>query len=151
MYALVYISKANQPFEPSTLHALADQANRRNRLSSITGFLTYKRGQFLQYLEGEKKAVDNLMNTIQNDPRHTVVKIINLPDQPQRYLSEWHMRYLSVSDLGAVSLDDLLVDTLNKLDTDIYSKEKVLEILRRILVRFSRYFEDKPTSFFPPL
>mgnify|MGYP001106916574 CR=1 FL=1 len=151
MYALVYISEADQLFEPSTLQALADNANRRNRLLSITGFLTYKEGQFLQYLEGGEKAVNDLMNTIQNDPRHTVIKVIKIPGQPQRYLNGWHMRYLSGLDLKSVSLDDLLAGTLNKLDSKIYSEEKVLQLVQRILIRFSRYFEDNPQAFFPPL
>ncbi|WKN41716.1 BLUF domain-containing protein [Tunicatimonas pelagia] len=151
MYALVYISEANQSFSMAELRTLAKRANWRNKLLSITGFLTYKDGQFLQYLEGEEKTVISLMNTIRQDSRHTVVKLIELPDQPQQYLVNWHMRYLSGPDLRTVNLEDLLADTLKKLDSGIYSQEKILQLVHSILSKFSRYFADNPLVFSPPL
>ncbi|MEM8968883.1 MAG: BLUF domain-containing protein, partial [Bacteroidota bacterium] len=42
---------------------------------SITGFLSYYDDQFLQYIEGEKKALDELMGFITTDVRHTILEV----------------------------------------------------------------------------
>ncbi|MEM8968881.1 MAG: BLUF domain-containing protein [Bacteroidota bacterium] len=144
MDSLIYVSQATKDFDKQSIHKLASQAYLRNKKLLVTGFLNYYDGHFIQYLEGEKDPLSNLMNNIKADSRHTDLKIIYLPFKPERRFTTWHMRYLLLQEGATIGLGDLLADALLKIDDAAYSKAKVIGVIHRILDRLSNYYADFP-------
>lgn len=143
IYRLMYISRAVDPFSSDQLQALQQQSMIDNQRINVTGLLCYFQAQFIQYLEGSRQDVKDLMSKIANDPRHEVVKIIDLPTGDLRYFADWNMRYFSPNDIESVFPnfvaymieffeDDQVLDTnlttvlVNNLKL-MYRKQKALE------------------------
>ncbi|MCW2478005.1 diguanylate phosphodiesterase [Candidatus Symbiopectobacterium sp. NZEC135] len=67
---LIYRSRASRIFDPSLLDALVAQSQARNMTLQLTGILIFDGSHFLQILEGDPEAVNQVYDTICNDPRH---------------------------------------------------------------------------------
>lgn len=93
MKARIYLSRSTSPLDVTTLRALADRSDERNRSASITGFLTHRNGVFTQYIEGPQTALDSLWSRLESDPRHTIERSADLV-LSQRRFSEWGMHLL---------------------------------------------------------
>jgi hypothetical protein len=85
MVSLVYISSAVQLFSPAALLALLEQSRVNNARVEVTGMLLYKEGSFIQLIEGEDCAVEDLFRIISLDPRH-------------RHFADWSMGYSNLKD-----------------------------------------------------
>lgn len=55
-------------------------SDRNNRRDHVSGLLAFHNGRFLQVLEGARADLDRLMRRLQDDSRHTNIRI--LVDQP---------------------------------------------------------------------
>lgn len=123
MFAVIYYSEATRSFSEEELYRLAQKASSNNEQLFVSGFLQYKKGHFLQYLEGEEAVVCTLMDTIKQDGRHTVTRILQLPDIERRRFKTWHMRYWTFNEFTQIELADLLEEVLLELDGQIYEEE----------------------------
>lgn len=113
MFALIYFSRAKEPFSEDQLATLAEKARHKNQQLSVTGLLNYHRGHFFQYLEGDEAEVRALMDTIQQDSRHTVGGIKYLPTFLSRRFEDWmFVRYVPPETVGYIDLVGLLRDTV---------------------------------------
>ncbi len=68
LYSLVYASTAASAFDDADLEALLRQARERNDARGISGLLLYRRGRFVQFLEGPEDEVRYTKSG--TDPRH---------------------------------------------------------------------------------
>ena len=104
IYQLVYSSVAVTPFTGAELLELLQKARTRNTQVGITGLLLYRRGEFMQLLEGEEKTVLSLYGLICKDPKHH--RIVTLLSSPAtgRVFPAWSMGFqnLEGTDLGSV-------------------------------------------------
>ncbi|MBO1902716.1 BLUF domain-containing protein [Leucobacter weissii] len=91
--SLVYSSQAVSRFEEEDLRELLRRARAHNESAGITGILLYKTDQFIQFLEGPPAEVDALLSRIQNDPRHTNVRILIDDLVAERRFEDWTMGY----------------------------------------------------------
>ena len=99
MLNLVYSSTATSEFSRDDLAVLLQQARANNSRSGITGLLLYKRGLFMQALEGEETAVRALYAKIRVDPRHkNVVTLADIPVAQARF-TDWAMGFENLDDL----------------------------------------------------
>lgn len=98
MYRLVYLSAAKTLFSKAELLDLLVKAREKNRRLGLTGLLLYKNGDFLQLLEGEKKAVEELFATIEADPRHTGTTVVIAEECPARLFADWSMGFRDLGD-----------------------------------------------------
>lgn len=79
----------------------------------ISGILIYLDGTFLQVIEGEGHAVDEIFEKISNDSRHIGVTKLLDEEIPSREFDVWEMSFRAINkeDLKAyedfVDLDDL--------------------------------------------
>ncbi|UII28332.1 BLUF domain-containing protein [Fulvivirga maritima] len=142
VFSLIYKSKATQNFSPDQLFELSNKANARNEELMISGFLQFKNGDFLQYLEGEKTAVMSLMNDITQDNRHEVQSIIYLPELTERFFANWHMRYITPNEFNYLSLTDLLHDLLMQIDKIDQSPEEIENRALRLINRVAIHYND---------
>ncbi len=80
------------------LIALLQQCLKNNVNNGVTGLLLYGNETFLQALEGDEKAVDDLVEKIKKDPRHINIQFLHRRTIERRQYSEWSMGFKRVSD-----------------------------------------------------
>lgn len=90
---IVYSSETPEPLGGDAVRALLDHARRKNTEWGVTGLLCYDHNQFLQIIEGEMDVIMDLFHSIQNDPRHTNLKILHEGDIEARAFTDWKMAY----------------------------------------------------------
>ena len=114
-FSLTYSSQALTDFDDESLLELADNSAARNEPLGITGYLYYRDGHFIQYLEGEQKAVEELMARIASDPRHTILSEVPLPPQPSAIFPHWYMRFLgsNLPQKQAATIEDELLSLIH--------------------------------------
>lgn len=98
MISSIYISQAVGEPSEDDLFDLLEQSRRNNVKKGLTGMLMYGGGTYLQCLEGEPAVVDELLKTIDADPRHTAVKILRRATIASRQFSDWSMGFEHVTE-----------------------------------------------------
>ena len=102
MLNIVYSSTATKEFSRRELAGLLAHARAKNTEWGITGLLLYKRGIFMQALEGEEAMVRSMYATIRSDPRHhQIVTLVDIPVAQPRF-PDWSMGF---EDMNDVELD----------------------------------------------
>ena len=107
MIQITYISHATEPMTAEQLIALLQQCLKNNVSNSVTGMLLYGNETFLQALEGDEKAVDDLVEKIKKDPRHTNIQFLHRRTIERRQYSEWSMGFKRVSDSELQQIEGL--------------------------------------------
>ena len=94
VYSLLYVSKSLlAPAEAEVeLACILNGSCARNAGLDVTGALISVGGHFAQLLEGPQQAVELLMRSIEDDPRHMRVKIVRTAHEPRRFAG-WSMVY----------------------------------------------------------
>jgi hypothetical protein len=124
LLSLVYASAATAEFTAVDLEALLRHSRTSNQADGVTGMLLYRRGRFLQLLEGPADAVRAKMTEIRRDPRHENVRVLLEEDVPARQFPEWTMGYATEDALEQVDVPgyrttfddlDMIPDTGNEL------------------------------------
>lgn len=98
LYHIVYVSSASQLFSQQELLDLLEKAREKNHRLGITGLLLYRDGDFIQMLEGDKAAVENLYATINSDTRHSQTTILLEEPADHRLFNDWSMGFRDLSD-----------------------------------------------------
>jgi hypothetical protein len=127
-YSLAYESQASVPLTEPDLLDLLGRSRAKNARLGVTGILLYRRGTFLQVLEGPRAEVDELYATIARDSRHDEVSTVLVEDRRERRFPDWTMGFADVDgDLGDV---DGFNDVLSSMQgPDGQESEKFLELL----------------------
>ena len=90
---LIYISDATIQFSDEELHELLEKARRNNHTLGITGLMIYAGGKFFQVLEGDPEQVQNLMEKIEQDPRHNKIVVMSTDLGVKRHFGQWAMGF----------------------------------------------------------
>jgi methanogenic corrinoid protein MtbC1 len=77
---------------PGELRDLTTVAQQRNGRESITGLMLYDNSRFFQWLEGPPDSVGRVMGSIQNDPRHCNLEVLNVQSVQGRQFAGWNMK-----------------------------------------------------------
>ena len=96
VYQLIYRSKARPTMKREQITQIIEVAIAFNRQAGITGCLVYDRGYFLQLLEGEEEAVDQLYKKIKKDKRHSEAEILSTGYTKNRIFESWNMGYVEL-------------------------------------------------------
>lgn len=115
MYHILYLSSAVQAMSVDALQYLLDTSRRNNRRDGITGVLLYLDGNFLQYIEGPRQAMDSLFANIRRDARHRGILVLGEETSEARVFSGWSMGFQHV-DTAASGAADLFKLTREALD-----------------------------------
>lgn len=99
IYSLLYVSRV---VSASDDHAedvarIVEVSTSRNADLAVTGALVSTQEHFSQILEGEREAVETLMRSIEADPRHTNVAVIEAQELPERTFARWSMAHVGPS------------------------------------------------------
>lgn len=132
--AIVYISQATIDFNKNLIKELADNAAAHNAHTEITGYLWFKKGQFVQYIEGHESDIDNLMAQITTDKRHQVLYQQTTSCNAKRF-PNWSMRYISARDAHMVDLESIITNQLLMMNVAYKSKldEKLVNSIWRVV------------------
>ena len=98
MIQVSYVSRATEPMTPEKLLELLMQCRRNNARKKVTGMLLYGNGTFLQAIEGEEDVIDDLVKTIDDDPRHTDIRVLKRKSIPSRQYADWSMGFDQVTE-----------------------------------------------------
>jgi predicted sulfurtransferase len=145
---IVYVSKALVDFNMESLEELADKAAQANKKLGITGYLYYENKYFLQYIEGQRDAVQSLMSHISRDPRHEVVNSITSDNLYDRYFPSWNMHHLTKPALIQVKMEDIIIDYidalakagLEKIEGSKINVWNMINKLSKMRLQLSRYY-----------
>lgn len=87
---LIYMS---QPFgfDRAVLAGILTGARRNNARDGITGALVCRHDVYLQLIEGEAAAIDDLFERISRDDRHLEVTVLHRFDESRRIFPDWAM------------------------------------------------------------
>ena len=104
MKYIVYVSQAAKAFSTDDLAGLLTHSRERNAADGITGLLVYryntdfKRGNFLQVLEGTDDALDDVWRRISGDPRHHTIIVLDEGKSDARMFGDWSMGFRNVDE-----------------------------------------------------
>jgi len=98
---LVYVSRASEMFEPSSINDLLGKWQTNNGLSEVTGVLCSGRGYFVQAIEGLESRALTLYAQILKDERHTEVSLVSIELVSTRAFSGWAMAHIEGNTLSA--------------------------------------------------
>lgn len=93
MYHLIYVSQAARPIAVSDLIDILRTSRDNNARKQITGMLLYLNDKFIQVLEGEEKAVQELFSRIRTDLRHNRVIQVLEGNAADRTFKDWSMGF----------------------------------------------------------
>jgi Sensors of blue-light using FAD len=94
---LTYTSRARLDLASSGLADIHEAARHLNALDGITGLLVFDGIRFLQIIEGAEEAIDNLVERLRRDPRHSALEIRDERFVEERSFPDWSMALISVS------------------------------------------------------
>ncbi|MGJ3239338.1 MAG: BLUF domain-containing protein [Anaerolineae bacterium] len=113
---LIYGSTASYEMKQEDLKKILVTSRRNNEKAHITGMLLYKNKNFLQVLEGEEDALDELYEKIKQDKRHHSVYTIMKRKIKQREFKQWEMGFTDLDEAPPVDLlgySDFLQNSLS--------------------------------------
>jgi hypothetical protein len=94
---LTYTSRARLDLDDDEIGDIHQTARHLNALDGITGLLLFDGARFLQIVEGAEGAIDNLVERLRMDPRHSALEIRDERFVDRRSFVDWSMELLRVS------------------------------------------------------
>ena len=94
---LTYTSRARLDLTDEDLNDIHQTARHLNALDGVTGLLLFDGARFLQIIEGAESAIDNLVERLRMDRRHSAFEVRDERFVEQRSFEGWSMELLRVS------------------------------------------------------
>ncbi len=94
---LTYTSRARLDLGDEDLAAIHQSARHLNALDGISGLLLFDGARFLQIVEGAEDAIDNLVERLRMDPRHSAFEVRDERYVEHRSFPDWSMELVRVS------------------------------------------------------
>jgi len=95
---ITYTSIATISLDQRALLDLLHAARGFNKLDDITGLLIHDKGHFLQVIEGPANAIDNLVQRLRRDRRHSQFEIHEDALVERRLFPDWAMGLGELTD-----------------------------------------------------
>ena len=95
--SLTYTSLARLDLDASDLETIHRTAREFNAIEGITGLLIFNGTRFLQIIEGTPQAIDDLVERLRRDPRHSGFEIREERTIETRNFPAWSMELVRVS------------------------------------------------------
>ncbi|MFM9999774.1 MAG: BLUF domain-containing protein [Burkholderiaceae bacterium] len=96
---ILYASRAVGPQTSTVTASILAVAQEHNRRNGITGILCQGQGLYLQVIEGERSAINQLYARIQRDRRHNDVEMLSFAEIADRRFPDWSMAHVDLSDM----------------------------------------------------
>ncbi|GGA24077.1 BLUF domain-containing protein [Neptunicoccus cionae] len=125
MHYLIYQSSALIPRNSSEHDSILISSYRCNKRDDITGFLHREQDNFVQYLEGPKDKIDDLLHRLEKDWRHKGIEVLDEGTLSTRRLPDWQMGMVeqgtfAISDLLEISDTKLAIKSADPFDLVVF-------------------------------
>ncbi|MFT5288346.1 MAG: hypothetical protein ACI8QS_003511 [Planctomycetota bacterium] len=90
LHQLVLVSCASAPFDAEALCALGKDLFQRNSAAGVSGMLMHHEGNFIQLLEGDAEALDEILTRLQRDTQHRGVQAVLSSAIDERCFDGWY-------------------------------------------------------------
>lgn len=131
--SLIYTSQATVFFSPSELRTLIRTSQRNNIRTRITGYLYFRKGTFLQFLEGTDQDLQQVFERISGDDRHDIINTIWFDQFQKRLFPHWSMRFIDPSEAEqAQLLEDILIDMMKNQEELGFENEAIVKTIKRL-------------------
>ena len=113
--SVTYTSLARLDLQTSDLEDIHRSARESNALEGITGLLVFNGTHFLQIIEGSETAIEELVERLRKDPRHTGFEVRDQRKVDARSFPDWSMELVRVNASyfeARDTLEDRLPDTV---------------------------------------
>ena len=139
MISVLYISEALNSFTAQEIKELALSSIQNNNSKGISGYLYYKDKKFLQYIEGEKQDIYELIGTIKLDPRHRFIVSIEENILENRRFPDWGMKSIAEIMFKNSVAETTIIKTLtlfkdNNLTLSASSKSQLFRLMDELSV-----------------
>jgi hypothetical protein len=94
--SVTYTSLARLDLQESDLEDIHLIAREQNSVDGITGLLVFNGTHFLQIIEGSESAIEDLIERLRKDPRHTGFEIRDRRKVDARSFPDWSMELVRV-------------------------------------------------------
>jgi len=94
--SVTYTSLASLDLQEADLEDIHRSARDQNALDGITGLLVFNGTHFLQIIEGAEQAIEDLVERLRRDPRHTGFEIRDRRKVDTRGFPDWSMELVRV-------------------------------------------------------
>ena len=94
---VTYTSLARLDLTAADLLEIHQTAKRLNALDGITGLLIFNGSRFLQIIEGDEAAIDDLIERLRRDDRHSAVGLRDTRYADHRAFPDWSMELVEVN------------------------------------------------------
>ncbi|MCK5771127.1 BLUF domain-containing protein [Algiphilus sp.] len=106
LYQLSYCSRARVAPDEAHFREMCERFATRNTAFAITGIFLTLGDRFIQVLEGERSAVEQLATNIRRDVRHLEFRILLQREIPERAFGDWSMAGLYLgSEVAATPVE----------------------------------------------
>jgi hypothetical protein len=95
--SVTYSSIAKIHLTEGEIRDIVSTSRRLNEENGITGLLLFNGTFFLQIIEGEPAAVDELVERIRADERHSGMLVFDQRGIDRRFFPEWRMEYRRIA------------------------------------------------------
>jgi hypothetical protein len=95
--SLAYTSLARLDLTGGDIEAIHRTARDVNAIEGITGLLIFNGTHFLQIVEGAPQAIDDLVERLRADPRHSGMEIRDERGIAERSFPDWSMELVRAS------------------------------------------------------
>ena len=104
---VTYTSFASLDLTARDLVEIHQAAKRLNALDGITGLLIFNGTRFLQIIEGDEAAIDELIERLRRDRRHSAFEIRDARFVGQRAFPDWSMELVQVNASYLLACDEI--------------------------------------------
>ena len=110
MERIVYTSRARTDLASDEVFRIIETSARNNPARDVTGFLIFNQNRFLQLVEDERQALDELLGVLKRDPRHCDLAIHVREPAIKRCFPNWRMRRLGSASEGGAEILHILAE-----------------------------------------
>jgi hypothetical protein len=100
LISTIYVSSASRPLDKDEMLQILRASRRNNEKMGVSGMLLHRDGNFMQVLEGPQEAVNQLIATIKDDPRHHGFLSLWAKPITERRFAEWSMAFRDITGLA---------------------------------------------------
>lgn len=126
---LIYISTiVGTPI--TQIENFVEEARVRNAARDITSLMLVTEKCYIHCIEGSRKVVSDLYNTISQDPRHEHCTILRLNEMSRREFSDFSAEISLLSDFGADEVNTICDP--RTIDTFTITSAAAMSLLRRV-------------------
>ena len=133
-------------FDQAALKELYDSSAKKYRQLGLTGYLSLKNSRLFHYLEGPENAISEVLQSINDDSRHTVVNTLQLGGIEQRRFSRWDMLDISGSGLPDIRIQDLIEDVMKSTAVDAFAETESRRLILEMLDQMSKLHREHTKS-----